>query len=98
MDVPAARGEQRPGTGPRPGEVRGTGGPAPGVRPGTGSGPGEVPSTGDPRVDEAVSWLAGLAGLPVPEHPRVLGQVEERLTEVLADAGAPPEGPPETAG
>jgi hypothetical protein len=96
MDVPAAGGEQRPGTGP--GEVCGSGGPAAGARRDTGPGPGEVPSTGDPRVDEAVSWLAGLAGLPLPEHPRVLGQVEERLTEVLADAGAPPKSPPVTAG
>jgi hypothetical protein len=45
--------------------------------------PGENAS--DARVDEAVSRLAGLAELPVAEHPAVFEYVHERLTEALGD-------------
>jgi hypothetical protein len=48
---------------------------------------GLEPATGDDRVDEAVSRLADLAGLPVAEHPAVFGHVHERLTEALGDTG-----------
>jgi hypothetical protein len=46
------------------------------------------PATGDVRVDEAVSELEELAGLPVAEHPAVFERVHQRLTEALGDAGA----------
>jgi hypothetical protein len=55
------------------------GGPDPG---------GPRPATGDSRVDEAVSQLEDLAGLPVAEHPAVFERVHQRLTEALGDAGA----------
>jgi hypothetical protein len=53
------------------------------------SGPGgDAPAaTGDSRVDEAVSELEELAGLPVAEHPAVFERVHQRLTEALGDAG-----------
>jgi hypothetical protein len=43
------------------------------------------PSTGDPRVDDAVSRLDDLAGLPIDEHLAVFEYVHERLTEALGD-------------
>jgi len=46
------------------------------------------PATGDSRVDEAVSQLADLAGLPVAEHPAIFERVHQRLTDALGDAGA----------
>jgi len=49
---------------------------------------GPQPATGDGRVDEAVSQLADLAGLPVAEHPAIFERVHQRLTEALGDAGA----------
>ena len=49
---------------------------------------GPRPATGDSRVDEAVSQLEDLAGLPVAEHPAVFERVHQRLTEALGDAGA----------
>ena len=49
---------------------------------------GPRPATGDSRVDEAVSQLDDLAGLPVAEHPAVFERVHQRLTEALGDAGA----------
>jgi hypothetical protein len=52
------------------------------------SGPGAEPATGDSRVDEAVSQLEDLAGLPVDEHPAIFERVHQRLTEALGDAGA----------
>ena len=39
-------------------------------------------------MDEAVSQLEELAGLPVAEHPAVFERVHRRLTEALGDAGA----------
>jgi hypothetical protein len=49
---------------------------------------GPRPGTGDSRVDEAVSQLSDLAGLPVAEHPAIFERVHQRLTEALGDAGA----------
>lgn len=43
------------------------------------------PSTGDPRVDDAVTRLDDLAGLPIAEHLAVFEYVHERLTEALGD-------------
>jgi hypothetical protein len=51
-------------------------------------GPAGRPATGDSRVDEAVSQLEDLAGLPVAEHPAVFERVHQRLTDALGDAGA----------
>lgn len=48
---------------------------------------GPQPSTGDPRVDEAVSRLDELPGLPVTEHAAVFEHVHQRLTEALGDLG-----------
>ena len=62
----------------------GPGADAPG-RPGPA---GPRPATGDSRVDEAVSQLEDLAGLPVAEHPAIFERVHQRLTEALGDAGA----------
>jgi hypothetical protein len=59
---------------------------APGL-PGEAGPAGLGAATGDDRVDEAVSRLAGLAGLPVAEHPPVFAHVHERLTEALGDTG-----------
>jgi hypothetical protein len=63
---------------------------------------GARPSTGDSRVDEAVARLAGLAELPVAEHPAVFEYVHERLTEALGDLDvrdpAGPGGPGGTGG
>jgi hypothetical protein len=59
-------------------------------------------STGDTRVDEAVARLAGLAEVPVAEHPAVFEYVHERLTEALGDLDvrdpAGPGGPDGTGG
>ncbi|HZR52574.1 MAG TPA: hypothetical protein VFB06_24055 [Streptosporangiaceae bacterium] len=40
--------------------------------------------TGDERVDQAVAPLAGLADVPVADHPAVLDEVHRRLGEILA--------------
>jgi hypothetical protein len=42
-------------------------------------------STGDPRVDEAVGQLGQLDSAPLEEHPVILGQVHDRLREVLGE-------------
>ncbi len=61
------------------------------------AGAAAAPGTGDARVDEAVSRLDDLAGLPVSEHPAVFEYVHERLTEALGDldvgAGGDARGP-----
>lgn len=63
------------------------------------AGPGVPrPAIGDSRVDEAVSQLDDLAGLPVAEHPAIFERVHRRLTDALGDAGArerpaPDDGP-----
>jgi hypothetical protein len=49
---------------------------------------GPRPATGDSRVDEAVSRLDDLAGLPVAEHPAIFERVHEGLTEALGDLDA----------
>ena len=49
---------------------------------------GSRPATGDSRVDEAVSQLEDLAGLPVAERPAIFERVHQRLTDALGDAGA----------
>jgi hypothetical protein len=53
-----------------------------------------MPGTGDARVDEAVARLGELADAPLDEHPVILGQIHDRLREVLGELGsAPPNGP-----
>jgi hypothetical protein len=52
-----------------------------------------APATGDARVDEAVSRLAELEGLPVAEHPAVFEYVHERLAETLGDLDPPGQHP-----
>ncbi|MGE5132485.1 MAG: hypothetical protein ACM32E_06175 [Gemmatimonadota bacterium] len=75
--------QQDSGTGPQEG----------GPQPGAGRGPAQdaaavaQPSTGDPRVDEALSRLDELGGLPVSEHPAVFEQVHRRLAEALGELG-----------
>jgi len=50
--------------------------------------------TGDARVDAAVARLDELADAPLDEHPVILGQVHDRLREVLGELdSAPPNGP-----
>jgi hypothetical protein len=41
--------------------------------------------TGDSRVDEAVAELGRLDDAPLEEHPVILGQVHDRLREVLGE-------------
>lgn len=43
------------------------------------------PPTGDPRVDDALSRLAELDGLPLTEQVEVFTDVHRRLAAVLAD-------------
>ena len=53
-----------------------------------------MPGTGDARVDEAMARLGELADAPLDEHPVILGQIHDRLREVLGELGsAPPNGP-----
>jgi len=51
------------------------------------SGPGSPPGTGDARVDEAVAGLGELASAPLEEHPVILGQIHDRLRDVLGELG-----------
>ena len=57
-----------------------------------GAPPEGSPSTGDARVDEALAKLAGLDGLPLPEHPAVFEAMHGALTGALGalDTGAEP--------
>ena len=41
--------------------------------------------TGDARVDEAVAQLSQVDDAPLAEHPAILGQVHDRLREVLGE-------------
>jgi|HubBroStandDraft_6_1064221.scaffolds.fasta_scaffold485572_2 hypothetical protein len=41
--------------------------------------------TGDARVDEAVAQLGQLDDAPLEDHPAILGQVHDRLREVLGE-------------
>ena len=49
--------------------------------------------TGDARVDAAVARLAELTGAPLDEHPVILGDVHDRLREVLGELGSATPGP-----
>ena len=55
-------------------------------------------STGDSRVDEALTRLAGLDSLPLPEHPAVFEHIHGALTGALGalDTGAGPAVPAPT--
>lgn len=44
-----------------------------------------LPITGDPRVDDALSRLTDLEGLPVHEHVEVFEDVRRRLQGTLSD-------------
>jgi len=48
---------------------------------------GDDPATGDHRVDEAVAKLASLADMPADQHPEVLGEVYQNLSDILGEAG-----------
>jgi hypothetical protein len=54
--------------------------------------PGEnaapAPATGDERADAAVAELTSLADRPVDEHPAVLGDVYQNLSEILGEVEA----------
>ena len=51
--------------------------------------------TGDARVDEAVAQLGRLDDAPLEQHPVILGQVHDRLREVLGGLSpADPQRPP----
>jgi hypothetical protein len=53
--------------------------------------------TGDSRVDDAVAQLARLDSAPLEEHPAILGEVHDRLREVLGELSpADPQRPPGT--
>jgi hypothetical protein len=41
--------------------------------------------TGDSRVDEAVAQLGQLDEAPLEQHPAILGEVHDRLREVLGE-------------
>ena len=76
----------RHATGDAPGTA---GAPGTGGSPGTDgiNGPGSPPGTGDARVDEAVAGLGELASAPLEEHPVILGQIHDRLRDVLGELG-----------
>ena len=45
----------------------------------------QEPAPGDPRVDDALSRLAELDGMPLAEQVEVFGDIHRRLDGVLAD-------------
>jgi hypothetical protein len=45
-------------------------------------------ATGDARVDAAVARLGELANAPLDEHLVILGQIHDRLREVLGELGS----------
>jgi hypothetical protein len=47
----------------------------------------DITGTGDARVDEAVGRLGELEGAPLDEHPVILGEIHDRLREVLGELG-----------
>lgn len=47
--------------------------------------PEDAPASTDPRVDDAISRLAELEGLPLAEQVAVFGDIHRRLEAVLAD-------------
>jgi hypothetical protein len=69
-----------------PGGAGEQGGPAPAQQ-----------ATGDARVDDALSRLAGVAGLPVAGHPAVFEEVHRLLAGALAGT-SPPDREPGRAG
>ena len=56
------------------------------------TGADDTPGTGDARVDAAVARLGELTDAPLDEHPVILGEVHDRLREVLDELG-PAAGP-----
>ena len=50
--------------------------------------------TGDPRVDVAVEQLASIEDMDLADRPAVLGEVHDRLREVLGELGDAPSGEP----
>jgi hypothetical protein len=45
--------------------------------------------TGDPRVDAAIGGLASLEEMDLAERPALLGEVHDRLREILGELGNP---------
>ena len=45
----------------------------------------DAPASEDPRVDDALSRLAELDGMPLAEQVEVFGDIHRRLDGVLAD-------------
>jgi len=45
----------------------------------------DITGTGDARVDEAVDRLGELEDAPLDEHPVILGEIHDRLREVLGE-------------
>lgn len=45
--------------------------------------------TGDPRVDAAIAGLSALADTDLADRPAVLGEVHDRLREILGELGDP---------
>ena len=43
--------------------------------------------TGDSRVDAAIAGLSALADTDLADHPAVLGEVHDRLREILGELG-----------
>ena len=64
------------------------------------SGTRGIYETGDARVDAAVARLGELADAPLDEHPVILGQIHDRLREVLGElgSGTPAQETPATPG
>ena len=62
------------------------------------TGADDTPGTGDARVDAAVARLGELTDAPLDEHPVILGEIHDRLREVLGelgpDAPSTPDAPP----
>ncbi len=61
-------------------------------------GTGAIPGTGDARVDLAVARLGELADAPLEDHPVILGQIHDRLREVLGELGPDPANGPGSRG
>ena len=57
------------------------------------TGADDTPGTGDARVDAAVARLGELTDAPLDEHPVILGEVHDRLREVLGELGPATAGP-----
>jgi hypothetical protein len=55
-------------------------------------------ATGDVRVDAAVARLGELANAPLDEHLVILGQIHDRLRELLGELGSGTPGPPGSHG